>query len=213
MANETELTFEDLALKFSKPLLRYLTRMTRNSADADDLLQETLIRMASELSQLRSPEAVKGWAYRIATNVAIDFLRKTKRVQFEEFIDESAASDSDEEDGFIVDEMNDCVRGVIDKMPPDYRAAIILSNLQGQSVAETAKIMDISVNAAKVRIHRARARLKEALNEKCDFYKSADGNLRCDEKSDKQTYPSTPINNHSIKPKPPDGEPKRNMEP
>jgi len=182
MANETELTFEDLALKFSKPLLRYLTRMTRNSADADDLLQEALIRMASELPHLRSSEAVKGWAYRIATNVAIDFLRKTKRAHFEEFSDEIAVSESDEEEEFIVDEMNDCIRGVIDRLPPDYRAAIILSDLQGQSVAETAQIMDISIAAAKVRIHRARKRLKEALDKKCDFYKSADGNLRCEEK-------------------------------
>jgi len=182
MPNETEPTFEDLALKFSKPLLRYLNRMTRNSADADDLLQETLIRMASELSHLRSPEAIKGWAYRIATNVAIDFLRRAKRAQFEEFNDEFISSESDEEDEFIVDEMNVCIRGVIDRLPPDYRAAIILSDLQRQSIAETAQIMDISVAAAKVRIHRARKRLKEALNQKCDFYKSADGSLRCDVK-------------------------------
>jgi RNA polymerase sigma-70 factor (ECF subfamily) len=182
MTNETELTFEDFALKFSKPLLRYLTRMTRNSADADDLLQETLIRVASELPHLRSSEAIKEWTYRIATNVAIDFLRKTKRAHFEEFSDEIAVSESDEDDGFIVDEMNDCIRGVIDRLPPDYRAAIILSDLQGQTVAETAQIMDISIPAAKVRIHRARKRLKESLNKKCDFYRSADGNLRCKEK-------------------------------
>lgn len=185
MANETELTFEDLALKFSKPLLRYLTRMTRNSVDADDLLQETLIRMASELPRLRSSAAVRGWAYKIATNVAIDFLRKTKRTQFEEFSDEFTASGADEEEDFIIDEMNDCIRGVIDKLPPAYRAAIILSDLQGQSVAETAQIMDISIAAAKVRIHRARKRLRESLNEKCDFYESADGNLRCEEKGNK----------------------------
>jgi RNA polymerase sigma-70 factor (ECF subfamily) len=185
MANDTELTFEDLALKFSKPLLRYLTRMTRNSADADDLLQETLIRMVSELPKLRSSEAVKGWAYKIATNAAIDFLRKKKKTQFEDFDDDFTDSDSDGEDGFIVDEMNDCIRAVIDRLPPDYRAAIILSDLQGQSVAETAQIMDISIGAAKVRIHRARKRLKESLNKKCDFYRSADSNLRCKEKSDR----------------------------
>jgi RNA polymerase sigma-70 factor (ECF subfamily) len=185
MANETELTFEDLALKFSKPLLRYLTRMTRNSTDADDLLQETLIRMATDLPQLRSSESVKGWAYRIATNVAIDFLRKKKKTQFEDFNDEFANSDSNEEDEYIVDEMNDCIHGVIDKLPPDYRAAIILSDLQGLSVAETAEIMDISIAAAKVRIHRARGRLRDSLNKKCSFYKSADGNLRCAAKSSK----------------------------
>ena len=82
MADDVELTFEDLAARFSKPLLAYLVRMTRNSADADDLLQEALIRM---VPRLRSPGAVKGWAYRVATNVAIDFLRQNKKVQFAEF--------------------------------------------------------------------------------------------------------------------------------
>ena len=82
----------------------------------------------------------------------------------------------------ILDEMNDCVRDVIDGLPPDYRAALILFNLQGNSVAETAKILDISIAAAKVRIHRAKARLKDALKRKCDFYTSDEGNLRCDRK-------------------------------
>jgi len=163
MADDTELSFEDLAARFSKPLLADLVRMTRDSADADDLLQEALIRMARELPRLRSPEAVKGWAYRVATNVAIDFLRKNKRVQFEEFDDESTAVDGEKLDGLVVDEMNDCVRGVIDRLPPNYRAAIVLSQLQGLSVTETAAIMGTSVDAAKVRIHRAKARLKEAL--------------------------------------------------
>jgi len=184
MADNAELTFEDLAATYSKPLLGYLVRMTGNTADADDLLQEALIRMARELPRLRSPGAAKGWAYRVATNVAIDFLRKKKKVRFEEFDDESTPVDGGELDGLVVDEMNDCIRGVIDRLPPDYRAAIVLSNLQGLSVAETASVMGTSVGAAKVRIHRAKARLKEALNRECDFYASPEGGVRCDAKQD-----------------------------
>lgn len=185
MAEDTELSFEDLATRFSKPLLAYLVRMTRNSEDADDLLQEALIRMARELPHLRSPAAAKGWAYRVTTNVAIDFLRKNKKVQLEEFDEESVPVESDELDGLVVDEMSDCVRGVIDKLPPDYRAAIVLSSLQGMSVAETADVMGTSISAAKVRIHRGKARLKEALNNECDFYQSPKGGVRCDVKDDR----------------------------
>ena len=184
MADNAELTFEDLAATYSKPLLGYLVRMTGNTADADDLLQEALIRMARELPRLRSPGAAKGWAYRVATNVAIDFLRKKKKVRFEEFDDESTPVDGGEFDGLVVDEMNNCIRGVIDRLPPDYRAAIVLSNLQGLSVAETASVMGTSVGAAKVRIHRAKARLKEALNRECDFYASPEGSVRCDVKQE-----------------------------
>ena len=110
--------------------------------------------------------------------------RKKKKVQFEEFSDESTQVDGGELDGLVVDEMNDCVRGVIDRLPPDYRAAIVLTNLQGLSVAEAAGIMGTSVGAAKVRIHRAKARLKEALNRECDFYASPEGGVRCDVKQE-----------------------------
>ena len=79
MTDSDTLTFDDVAAKYSKPLLAYLVRMTRDSADAHDLLQEALIRIARALPKLRSPEAVKGWAYRIATNVAIDHLRKKRK--------------------------------------------------------------------------------------------------------------------------------------
>lgn len=175
-------SFEELADELSPQLTAYLTRMTGNAADADDLLQETLMRIARALPEFEGRSSPKNWAFKIATNVAIDFLRKARKGKFSEFSPDEDQSEVDEEDRMVLDEMNECVRGVIDGLPPDYRAALILFNLQGKSVAETAQILDISVAAAKVRIHRARARLKEALNRKCDFYISDDGNLRCDRK-------------------------------
>lgn len=173
-------SFEELAASLSEQLTAYLARMTGNAADADDLLQETLIRIARALPTFEGRSSPKNWAYRIATNVAIDFLRKTKEGRFTEFGESEDRSNVDEEDRLVLDEMNECVRGVIDGLPPDYRAALILFNLQGKSVAETAQILDISVSAAKVRIHRAKARLKEELNRQCDFYTSDQGNVRCD---------------------------------
>jgi RNA polymerase sigma-70 factor (ECF subfamily) len=175
-------SFEELATELSPQLTAYLARMTGNAADADDLLQETLMRIARALPGFEGRSSPKSWAYRIATNVAIDFIRRTRKSSFSEFGESEDRSDVDEEDRMVLDEMNDCVRGVIDGLPPDYRAALILFNLEGNSVAETAKILDISIAAAKVRIHRAKARLKEALNRKCDFYTSGEGSLRCDRK-------------------------------
>lgn len=190
MADTDELTFDDLAAMYSKPLLAYLVRMTRNSADAHDLLQEALIRMARDLPRLRSSGAAKRWAYRIATNVAIDFLRKNGKVQFVEFEAEPGSTEVDAEEELVVDEMNECIRGVIDTLPPDYRAAIVLSNLQGLSVAETADIMGTTVSAAKVRIHRAKAKLREALDQECDFYRAESGSLRCDVKQNNNSPPA-----------------------
>jgi RNA polymerase sigma-70 factor (ECF subfamily) len=175
-------SFEELSAQLGPRLAAYLARISGSEADADDLLQETLMRIARALPEFEGRSSPKNWAYRIATNVAIDFLRKADRGQVVEFGESEERSEVDDEDRLILEQMNDCVRGVIDGLPPDHRAALILFNLEGRSVAETAQILDISVAAAKVRLHRARARLKEALSRQCTFYASDEGNLRCDRK-------------------------------
>lgn len=174
------LSFEQLVRELSRPLFGYLRKMLGNSADADDLLQETLMRIAGGLPKLEQGTAVKSWAFRIASNVAIDHIRKNKRASLVEFTDEEDRDDTDEEDRLVLDEMNCCVREVIDRLPPDHRAAIVLFNLEGKSVAETAEILGISVGATKVRIHRAKARLKEALDQECIYYTTPGGVTRCD---------------------------------
>jgi len=157
--------------------------MLGNGADADDLLQETLMRIARGLPQLEESTAVRSWAFRIASNVAIDHIRKNKQASLVEFGDDEDRDDTDEEDRLILDEMNSCVREVIDGLPPDHRAAIVLFNLEGRSVAETAEVLGISVGATKVRIHRAKARLQEALDRQCTYYVTPNGATRCDRKT------------------------------
>ena len=83
----------------------------------------------------------------------------------------------------VIDEMNSCVREVIESLPEDYRAALVLHDLQGLTAAATAEACDCSLATAKIRIHRARARLRKALGEECEFYRDDDGVFRCDRKS------------------------------
>jgi RNA polymerase sigma-70 factor (ECF subfamily) len=176
-------SFERLVGELSGPLFGYLRRMLGNGADADDLLQETLLRIARGLPKLEHSTAIRSWAFRIASNVAIDHIRKNKQASLVEFTDDEDRDDTDEEDRLVLDEMNSCVREVIDGLPPDHRAAIVLFNLEGKSIAETAEVLGISTNATKVRIHRAKARLKEALNRECTYYVTPDGVTRCDRKN------------------------------
>lgn len=179
---EHKAPFDRLVDELGPQLTAYLKRMTGNDTDAADLLQETLMRIAGSLPQFEGRSSVKNWVFRIATNVAIDFLRRSKRVVLEEFGDDADISEIEEEDRLILDEMNSCVREVIDNLPPDYRAATVLFNLHGRSVAEIAEILGISVSLTKVRIHRGRKLLKESLNKQCTFYTGPDGNIRCDRK-------------------------------
>lgn len=185
MPEEDVPSFERLAHSLGPELRAYLRRMVRNAADADDLLQETLLRIARGLPEFEGRASVKNWAYRIATNAAIDFLRRSTRVTLIEFdasSPEEPSSDHDDEDTMILDEMNRCVREVIDGLPPQYRAALVLHQLQGKTAAEAAEILEISLANAKMRIHRAKARLREALDRECDFYTTDEGELRCDRK-------------------------------
>jgi RNA polymerase sigma-70 factor (ECF subfamily) len=140
---ESAPSFKHLANELGRPLFGYLCRMVGNSADADDLLQETLIRIAGGLPKLGKSIAVKSWAFRIATNIAIDHIRKNKRAGLVE-LNEDYDHDDKSEDRLVLDEMNSCIRGVIDSIPPDDRAAIVLFNLEGKTISETAEILGIS---------------------------------------------------------------------
>ncbi len=175
-------SFEDVAKDLSQSLFRYLKRMTDNASDADDLLQDTLIRIAKGLSDVKEKSKVKVWAFRIATNVVIDFYRKSKKNRDFTFNDEQICYQSEDDERFIVDEMNDCIREVLENLPVDYRATLILYNFDGLSLKEIAEFCGISVSAAKVRMHRGKKMLKQALERDCDFYYDKNGNLSCSEK-------------------------------
>lgn len=82
----------------------------------------------------------------------------------------------------VVDEMNACVRQVIDSLPGDYRAALVLHDLEGLTAEQTAEICGCFLATAKIRIHRARDRLRKALQLQCEFYRDTDSVLRCDRK-------------------------------
>jgi RNA polymerase sigma-70 factor, ECF subfamily len=182
MNEEENYSFEDVANALGAQLSAYLRRMVNHSPDADDLLQETLIRIAGNLSDFNHRSSLKTWAYTIATNVAYDYLRKNKKVNLKTFDENDHYSDAREDERLVLDEMNTCVREVIDTMPPDYRAVIVLFNLQGKSAAEISEICGISIETTKIRIHRAKKRLKEALNRQCIFYTTPEGSVRCDRK-------------------------------
>jgi RNA polymerase sigma-70 factor (ECF subfamily) len=78
--------------------------------------------------------------------------------------------------------MSECVREFVDRLPTDYRAVLILNDLEGFTNNEIAEILQISLDAAKIRLHRARARLKKELQSGCDFYHDDRSELACDRK-------------------------------
>ena len=177
------LTFEGVARELSSPLERYLERLTGDHATAEDLLQETLVKIARALPQFEDRSSIKTWAFSIATRTATDHFRrpetKARIVEFDEG-PELPVLDSEIEGRLVVEEMSSCVRGVIDGLPEDYRTALVLHDLEGLTAAQVAEVAGCSLATAKIRIHRARRRLRQALENECNFYRDDDNVFRCD---------------------------------
>lgn len=179
--------FDDLARELEQPIMRYLERYVGDRTVAEDLCQETLLRIHKGLSTFAGRSSIKTWAFSIASRVAADYFRQPGRKARVVELDESAELiDPDRAIGerLVVVEMNQCVRQVIDSLPDAYRAALILHDLEGLSAEQTAEICTCSVASAKIRIHRARLRLKQALKTQCEFYRDPDHVFRCDRKAE-----------------------------
>ncbi len=177
--------FAQIAAELTAPLLRYLGRYVGDRDLAEDLLQETLIRIARGLPGFEERSELKTWAFSIATRVAADHFRQPgNRVSIVDMTESPELPDSERpvEERLVIDEMNACVRQVIDSLPEDYRAALVLHDIEGLTAVQTAEICDCTVATAKIRIHRARVRLAEALRQECDFYRDGDNVFRCDRK-------------------------------
>jgi RNA polymerase sigma-70 factor, ECF subfamily len=188
-----ELQFQKIYDEFHARIFRYLTRMVDES-EAEDLTQDVFVKIGLSLEGFRSDSQLSTWIYKIATNTAIDWLRRisirkgTNGLNPESIVDveEGNACSPGEiiegEQRVIRQEMNGCIRAVIDSLPEAYRSIIILSELEGLPDAEIAEILNVSLQAAKIRLHRARARLRMELQKACMFYKDEQGELACDRK-------------------------------
>jgi RNA polymerase sigma-70 factor (ECF subfamily) len=182
-ASTEQLSFDGVAEELSQPLLRYFSRLSGSRATADDLLQETLVKIARGLPGFEGRSSVKTWAFSIATRIATDHFRRPEqraRILNMEEAEIPAASDLELDEQLVVDEMSACVRGVIDGLPADYRTAMVLHDLEGMTAAQVAEVAGCSLATAKIRIHRARRRLKVALEDECRFYRDDDDVFRCD---------------------------------
>jgi RNA polymerase sigma-70 factor (ECF subfamily) len=172
-------SFADIFDDYQRPIYNYLLRMTQDQAVAEDLTQETFIRVHRGLPGFRGEASLATWVYRIATNVSLDHFRRrstvTERVtrsldvvetDQEGLPDNKAASP---EQLAAASEMSVCVQDFIWQLPPNYRAALVLHDLQGMKNGEIAEVLDVSLDTVKIRLHRARKKLREALNIGCDF--------------------------------------------
>jgi RNA polymerase sigma-70 factor, ECF subfamily len=184
MMNADKLEFQEIYAIYQPKILRYLTHFIGES-DAEDLAQDAFVKVHQALGNFRNESQLSTWIYRIATNTALDRLRspsfqRTAQDLLSENLDKSGIA-ADKmicagekrplvEQQLIREEMNDCIRGYIEKLPGNYRTVLVLSELEEFKNNEIAEILGITLNTVKIRLHRARKMLKEELRNNCDSY-------------------------------------------
>jgi RNA polymerase sigma-70 factor, ECF subfamily len=173
---------------FRPRVLRFLTRLVGQS-EAEDLTQSVMLKVHQGLPQFRGDASVSTWIYRIATNTALDKLRRRIDQPLSETELEADGKDvppearaASAETAAIREEMNACIRGFIERLPESYKTVMVLSELEGFKNGEIAAILEVSLDTVKIRLHRARERLRKELAAGCTLYRREDDELACDRK-------------------------------
>jgi RNA polymerase sigma-70 factor, ECF subfamily len=188
-ADEVEL--EDATIAFIgdyQRIFRYIVSMVQHRGEAEDLTQETFLRAYRRRDGLRDESARTAWLYRIATNVTLDRLRRYARrnpMESDADLDEMDVADANTpslQHTIERDEMSACVQNYLNDLSDNYRAVILLHDMHELTSREIAQLLGESVSNVKVRLHRARVKLRAALSGGCEFSHDDGGVLVCESK-------------------------------
>ena len=160
-------TWEEVVREHSARVYRLAYRLTGNSYDAEDLTQEVFVRVFRSLSSY-TPGTFEGWLHRITTNLFLDSARRRQRIRFEGLGDESAGLLTGDEptpaQAFDARHLDSDVSAALLALSPEYRAAVVLCDIEGLSYEEIADTLGVKLGTVRSRIHRGRAQLRAALD-------------------------------------------------
>jgi RNA polymerase sigma-70 factor (ECF subfamily) len=188
-------TLPETLASHREAIYRYVLGIVRDRATAEDLTQETLLRAHGKLPTLQDPSRLPSWLYRIATNICRDRFRRASYRNRPESLDEKGDGDSESSDvreavdtGPRLDklmeqkEMSSCVQSYLAGLSDSYRAVILLHDAEGLTNPEIAEMLEVSLATVKIRLHRAREKLRAALAEACSFSTDERGVVVCEPK-------------------------------
>ena len=160
-------SWEEIVREHSARVYRLAYRLTGNQYEAEDLTQDVFVRVFRSLSGY-TPGTFEGWLHRITTNLFLDQVRRKKRIRMDSIgdeVDRYAATGElqNPERGFEHANLDRDVQLALDDLPPGYRAAVVLCDIEGLSYEEIAVTLGIKLGTVRSRIHRARAQLRRSL--------------------------------------------------
>ncbi len=195
----SEYSFDEIYETYWSKIHRYVERMI-GSHEAEDLTQEIFIKVGNAVASFRNESQLSTWIYKIATNTVIDRMRKSgyrQEIKKTNLLSNMNIENEKVEirktsglgrkvssiEGQVINgEMNSCIRGIVDSLPEKYRTVLVLSEMEGLKNREIAEVMGMTLEAVKIRIHRAKAYLKNEFINQCDFYWDERNEMACDRK-------------------------------
>ena len=172
-----EAAFRELVRRYERPVFSLIFRMVRDRETAEDLAQDTFIKVLNHIDRYRPEFKLSSWLFKIANNVAIDHLRK-RHLETVSIDGSPHAATAAEAEATSLDlasrgetaleemesrELGTSIERAIAGLRPEYRACILLRHVEGRSYEEIAATLDLPLGTVKTYIHRARHELREAL--------------------------------------------------
>ena len=159
-------SWDDVVRDHGARVYRLAYRLTGNQHDAEDLTQEVFVRVFRSLSQY-TPGTFEGWLHRITTNLFLDQVRRKARIRFEGLPEDAGDRLASREPGpsqLLDDRTYEAdIQAALDALPPDFRVAVVLCDIEGLSYEEISELLGIKLGTVRSRIHRGRAQLRDAL--------------------------------------------------
>lgn len=171
--------FDEFVDHFRKRIFHYTYVMCGQREDAEEVTQDALLKIFEHFHELRDPESVKSWVFRIARNACLMKRRKSvfapeRELSIEEFYPRAADGDHSlqiadwtalPDEQVLRHELRDALHRAISELPDIYKSAIILRDMEGLSTEEAAEVLEVSSDVVKTRLHRARLAIRHKLDE------------------------------------------------
>ncbi|AXG14050.1 RNA polymerase sigma factor SigE [Intrasporangium calvum] len=159
-------TWEEVVEQHSARVYRLAYRLTGNPHDAEDLTHDVFVRVFRSLHSYQ-PGTFEGWLHRITTNVFLDKMRRKQRIRFDALPEDAAgrlpSGEKGPEQTYHDARFDDDVQRALDALAPEFRAAVVLCDIEGLSYEEISATLGVKLGTVRSRIHRGRAQLREAL--------------------------------------------------
>jgi RNA polymerase sigma-70 factor (ECF subfamily) len=159
-------SWDEIVRTHADRVYRLAYRLSGNRSDAEDLTQETFVRVFRSLADY-TPGTFEGWLHRITTNLFLDMVRRRQKIRFDALAEDAserlASSEPGPERAYEQNNLDPEIQRALDTLPADFRAAVVLCDLEGLTYEEIALTLNVKVGTVRSRIHRGRVLLRQAL--------------------------------------------------